>query len=203
NPLGAISHAAQLLGESPHISANNDTLIKIIDKNSQRVNKIVESVLQLSRNKLPHTENFDLAIWLQTYANEFILQHSLAEFDVKLQNVDNPLLINFDQEQLFQIVSNLCENGLRYSHGKPLLKLTIGTNSKHLCLDIQDYGQGMTDKTKGQIFEPFFTTESKGNGLGLYLSREICEANQASLNLHTNTDKGCCFRITFPKVITN
>ncbi|HHB91816.1 MAG TPA: HAMP domain-containing histidine kinase, partial [Thioploca sp.] len=75
--------------------------------------------------------------------------------------------------------------------------------SNHPYLDIRDYGTGMTDKTKNQIFEPFFTTEPKGTGLGLYLAREICEANQASLNLCSNTDKGCCFRISFPQLIKN
>ncbi|MBE9561728.1 MAG: HAMP domain-containing histidine kinase [Proteobacteria bacterium] len=203
NPLGAISHAAQLLEESPHTSTNNDTLIKIISKNSWRVNKIVENILQLSRNKPPNTENFDLAIWLRSYTDEFIQQHSLIKSDIKLKNQDKPLFVTFDQGQIFQVVNNLCENGLRYSKDKPLLKLTIGMDSNRPYLDIQDCGQGMTDKTKNQIFEPFFTTEPKGNGLGLYLSREICEANQASLNLFSNTNRGCCFRISFPKVIEN
>ncbi|MDM8565202.1 ATP-binding protein [Candidatus Halobeggiatoa sp. HSG11] len=203
NPLGAISHAAQLLRESPHISTDNDTLIQIIDKNSQRVNKIIENVLQLSRNKSPNTENFDLAIWLQSYINEFIQQHFLTKSDIILQNFDTPLFVNFDQEQMFQIVDNLCENGLRYTQGTPLLKLTIGINSDCPYLDIRDYGQGMTDKTKNQIFEPFFTTESKGNGLGLYLAKEICEANQSFLNLYSNNNRGCCFRISFPKVTKN
>lgn len=198
NPLGAISHAAQLLAESPHISKSNDTLIQIIGKNSQRVNKIVENILQLSRNKPPNTENFDLAIWLQIYTDEFIQQHSLTKSDIILENIDNHLFVNFDQEQLFQIVNNLCENGLRYSQEKPMLKLIIGIEENNHYLDIQDYGLGMTDKTKEQIFEPFFTTEPKGNGLGLYLSKEICEVNKASLNLCSNTIKGCCFRISFP-----
>ncbi len=203
NPLGAISHAAQLLEESPQISADNSRLIQIITNNSQRVNTIVENVLQLSRNKPPNTEIFDLADWLRNYASEFINQHFLRPSDIILQNINNSLLIAFDQEQLFQIVNNLCENGLRYSKGEPLLQLRIDTDSNHPYLDIQDYGNGMTNKTKNQIFEPFFTTEPKGNGLGLYLAREICEANQASLNLCSNTDRGCCFRIRFPKLIEN
>ncbi len=203
NPLSAISHAAQLLEESPHISTSNSRLTHIITKNSQRVNTIVENVLQLSRNKPPNITIFNLPVWLQSYINEFISQHSLSASSIVLQNIDDSLQVSFDQEQLYQIISNLCENGLRYSQGEPLLQLSIGIESVHPYLDIQDHGTGMTDKTKNQIFEPFFTTEPKGTGLGLYLAREICEANQASLNLYSNTDKGCCFRISFPQLVKN
>ncbi len=203
NPLGAISHAAQLLEEYPHISESNSRLTHIINKNSQRVNTIIENVLQLSRNKPPNISIFNLSVWLRDYINEFISQHSLSASSIILLNADDLLQVSFDQEQLYQVIDNLCDNGLRYSQGEPSLQLTIGIESKHPYLDIQDYGMGMTDKTKNQIFEPFFTTEPKGTGLGLYLAREICEANQTTLDLCSNNDKGCCFRISFPQLIKN
>jgi len=60
-----------------------------------------------------------------------------------------------------------------------------------------DHGPGMPEDVASQLFEPFFTTDVDGSGLGLYISRELCEANQASLVLDKNTSKGCCFRIHF------
>lgn len=65
-------------------------------------------------------------------------------------------------------------------------------------MDIMDQGSGMPDEIAKHVFEPFVTSESQGTGLGLYIARELCEANQAALNLQSNTDNGCCFRITFP-----
>jgi len=75
------------------------------------------------------------------------------------------------------------------------LSIGVGVDTSRPFLDVQDHGQGMTSVVKAQIFEPFFTTESKGTGLGLYIAREICEANQASMLLLSNSSSGCCFRI--------
>lgn len=65
-------------------------------------------------------------------------------------------------------------------------------------MDIKDRGEGMPEEIATHVFEPFVTSENHGTGLGLYIARELCEANQASLDLHSNTEQGCCFRITFP-----
>jgi len=199
NPLSAISHAGQLLAESPHIFQDDVRLTQIIAKHSQRVNNIIESVLQLSRRSPPHTQCFDLQVWLRSYLDDFIIQQNLNQSDIVLHTHHSHKTVCFDPEQLYQVVGNLCDNGLRYCQGTPLLELTIGMSeeSSRLYLDVQDHGEGMTEEVKAQIFEPFFTTESKGTGLGLYLAREICEANQASLQLLSHSDTGCCFRIHF------
>jgi two-component system sensor histidine kinase PilS (NtrC family) len=199
NPLSAISHAGQLLAESPHISQDDARLTQIIAKNSRRVNTIIENVLQLSRREQANTQTVDLHTWLLSYLDDFIIQQDLNPSDIILHTHHSDLTICFYPEQLYQVVGNLCENGLRYSRGTPRLELTTGISdeSSRSYLDIQDKGQGMTQEVKAQIFEPFFTTEFKGTGLGLYLTREICEANQASLHLLSNLKTGCCFRIHF------
>ncbi|KHD07179.1 hypothetical protein PN36_04605 [Candidatus Thiomargarita nelsonii] len=199
NPLGAISHAGQLLAESTHISQEEHRLTQIIAQHSQRVNTIIENVLQLSRRSSANTQCFDLHAWLQTYLDGFIILQYLSNTDIHLQSDYHTLMVCFDPDQLEQVIYNLCENGLRYSQGTPLLelKISVSEDSNRPYLDIQDQGQGMTEKVKAQIFEPFFTTESKGTGLGLYLAKEICDANQASLQLSSNSNLGCCFRIYF------
>ena len=199
NPLGAISHAGQLLAEYPNISKDVARLTEIIAKNSHRVNTIIENVLQLSRQVPAKTESFNLCFWLQSYIDELLLKEDLKTSDILLSCHCSHVIIYFDPSQLYQVVSNLCENGLRYSQTPPLLELTVGMTeeSNRPYLEIQDHGEGMTDKTKAQIFEPFFTTENKGTGLGLYLAREICEANQASLHLRSTSHTGCCFCIFF------
>ncbi len=199
NPLGAISHAAQLLAELPQVSQDNVRLTQIIVNHSERVNTIIENVLQLSRREPANTQYFDLLSWLQSYVNEFTIQQELNTDDIVLYTHHNTLMVYFDPEQLYQVLNNLCENGLRYSQGNPLLKLTIdiSTDTGRPYLDVRDQGEGMTEDVKTQIFEPFFTTQSKGTGLGLYIALEICEANQATLHLYSNSNTGCCFRILF------
>ncbi|NJO16043.1 MAG: PAS domain-containing protein [Thioploca sp.] len=200
NPLSAISHAGQLLAESPLISPADLRLTQIIANNSRRVNFIIENILQLSRRGPPNSQRFALLAWLQTFIEDLINQQGLAPTDILLHTKGTAFEISFDPIHLYQVLANLCENGLRYSQGNPLLELTMGYSeeSQRPYLDICDHGPGMTAEVKAQVFEPFFTTHSTGTGLGLYLAREICEANQASLHLLTHSSTGCCFRIIFP-----
>ncbi|MBL4827318.1 MAG: ATP-binding protein, partial [Spongiibacteraceae bacterium] len=91
----------------------------------------------------------------------------------------------------------------RHSHqqtDKATLTLNFHINpSTHLpVLDIIDDGAGVEEKNKDQVFEPFYTTESTGTGLGLYISRELCEANQSRLDYVRDDNNKSCFRISFP-----
>jgi two-component system sensor histidine kinase PilS (NtrC family) len=201
NPLSAISQASQLLAESTLIAPADLRLTQIIANNSRRVNAIIENILQLSRRGPPNNQQLILATWLPTFIADFINQHSLAPADMLL-SVKSAIEINFDPTHLYQILANLCENGLRYSQGSPLLELIMGYSeeSNRPYLDVCDHGTGITEEVKAQVFEPFFTTNSTGTGLGLYLAKEICEANQATLHLISNSPTGCCFRITFSTV---
>jgi len=203
NPLAAISQAGQLLAESPELSGGDVRLARIVVEHCQRVNVIIENVLQLSRQGTIHCQQFALDEWLSEFLAEFREQRHLETDAVVLTLKSTPVLVNVDPTQLHQALWNLCENGLRYSREKPLLLLTVGMNvdSHRAYLDICDQGTGMDTAVAAQIFEPFFTTERQGTGLGLYIARELCTANQATLHLLTNTPTGCCFRISFAPLI--
>ena len=107
--------------------------------------------------------------------------------------------IRMDRGQFQQVLWNLCENGLRYSRTRPKLELRCGVlpSSQRPYLDVIDHGPGIPVQVEDNLFEPFFTTEKTGTGLGLYIAAELCESNQASLGLYSNTAEGCCFRINF------
>ncbi len=206
NPLGAISHASQLLAESESLrtTSHDRRLVQIIIKHCQRMNNVVENVLQLSRQGKTQAQEVELNEWTLGFIADFLEQtqtsQELSVQDIELRLAAQPLWIAFDPGQLRQIVWNLCDNGLRYSQGTPKLILASGVNaeSQRVYLDIRDHGQGMSAQVAAQIFEPFFTTEVRGTGLGLFLSRELCERNQAVLHLLENRANGCTFRISFP-----
>ena len=201
NPLGAISHAAQLMAESPEITAADQKMTTIIRRHSERVNAIIENVLQLSRRRSADVRLIDPGEWLATVVNEYSETDSGdAEIDFKLSG--SRVSARFDPTQLHQALINLMDNGLRYSEqntGRRTLTLTAGVteDGQRAYIDVRDQGPGLSDKQQASLFEPFFTTESEGTGLGLYLARELCEANQARLFLLDNNERGCCFRITF------
>lgn len=202
NPLGAISHAAQLLGESEALSDADRRLSAIIQNHSLRVNRIIENVLQLSRRQAANPEKRDLCEWL----NKFAQQHSQTHgkpVQIKLVLPDTPIQVYMDFSQLEQVLGNLCSNGLRYSEkatGNANITLHVYMHDSLAipCLDIIDYGEGISDADRAQIFEPFFTTDTTGTGLGLYIARELCMANQASLDYKRTAEGHSCFQISFP-----
>jgi len=201
NPLGAISHAAQLLGESEELSGADQRLSQIIQDQSRRMNLVIENVLQLSRRRQTEPHLLDLKQWLEHYVEE--LRGSLpADQAVHLDISPGTLTTRMDAEQLQQVMTNLVQNGLRYSgqlhqNAQVWLRLFHAPYSELPSLDVMDDGPGVAEEHLTKIFEPFFTTESKGTGLGLYLSRELCESNQASLNYTPRQGGGSCMRITF------
>lgn len=200
NPLGAISHATQLLAESDALLGPDLRLLEIIQQHCKRMNGIIENVLQLSRRQVSSPELFHLCEWLEAFVEDFNGgRPKPAEISVIC---DENLQVRFDPKQLDQVVTNLVANGLRYSlqaSGNETLMLRVG----HLTLDglpyldIIDNGPGVPATVREHLFEPFYTTENTGTGLGLYLSRELCEANQARLDCMAHDAPGACFRITF------
>lgn len=200
NPLGAISHATQLLAESDVIQGPDRRLLDIIGQHCVRMNNVVENVLSVSRRQPSSPQTFGLGEWLRDFREEYLAVADTSTF-IHIPEGNPPLTIRFDPPQLYQVVSNLVMNGLRYSKkqtGKAQVQLESGrlAMSGQPYLDVIDNGPGIPPKQAEHLFEPFFTTESNGTGLGLYLSREICEANQARLD-YIPRNHGACFRITF------
>jgi len=202
NPLAAISHAEQLLAESTRLDTQEKRLTEIIHKNSDRVNAIIENVLQLSRREISVPEGIRLKHCLENFKQEFIVCHGIEAEDIAINIHPEGTQIYFDSTQLQQILWNLCENGMRYSRkndAHPLLKLQGGQDETDKCfLNIIDFGSGIAQEYVNNIFEPFFTTEKSGSGLGLYICKELCEANSARLSYQHNARSGSCFRIDFP-----
>ncbi|OGT79632.1 MAG: hypothetical protein A3H91_02840 [Gammaproteobacteria bacterium RIFCSPLOWO2_02_FULL_61_13] len=199
NPLGAISHASQLLSESLSPEGKERRLTSIIEENSRRVNGMIESVLSISRRGRAQPQAIHLHEQVRRFAEELRARNSLDAEAVVLQSEAAETVVQLDPDQLFQILWNLCENGLRYSRRAPLLTLKCGTgaDSRRPFVEVIDTGSGVAAESREQLFEPFFTTEPKGTGLGLYIARELCEANQAVLQLAWTGATGTCFRITF------
>jgi len=203
NPLGAISNAAQLLGEAASQEGEQKRLVKIIDDQSRRMNVIVENVTQLSRRDHVNPARLALGSWLREFAQQYAETLQLPSELFTLTAADR-LEVCIDPEQLHQVVSNLCQNALRHSPpytGTPLIKLDAGVDSEQRpYLDVIDWGKGVAPEIVDFIFDPFFTTTPKGTGLGLYIARELCEGNGATLDYHPGEGKvGSRFRITLAR----
>jgi two-component system sensor histidine kinase PilS (NtrC family) len=191
NPLGAVSHAAQLLQESQELSATDKRMADIIVHQSERMNSIIESVMQISRREPPKPEYLLLATWLEDFSRGYLKSlNRHAELTIECEYRE--LLVEFDQENLQRVMSNLLDNALRHSKlatGLEQAKITVGQDftSQRCLVSIIDAGEGVAPADQAKLFEPFFTTVPEGSGMGLYLCKELCEINNATLSyLPTN-----------------
>lgn len=200
NPLGAISHAGQLLSESSSLDSADRRLTEIIDTHAKRVNQIIENVMQISRGKTAQPEPITLNEWLPHYLSEYKNQSDINA-DIELELLSKNIQARFDISQLRQILNNLCDNGLRHGHKatgeyRLLLRAGIDSNTSLPFLEVIDFGEGIPADKQATIFEPFFTTEATGSGLGLYLSKALSEANHANLEYKPASGLSC-FRLSF------
>ncbi len=199
NPLAALSHAAELLSESDQLLDQDRRLVDITLTQSARINTIIKSVLQFSRREEMTRQTFDLLEWCEENAAQITLDHGIPAkaIDIDGESVD----VVMNSAQLQQILGNLCDNAIRHSPAfvdKPIVTLEISrTPSGGVQLDVVDSGSGIDEQTVQHLFEPFFTTHVQGTGLGLYICRELCEANGASLNYIDDEHIGSRFRVTF------
>jgi two-component system sensor histidine kinase PilS (NtrC family) len=201
NPLGAISHAGQLLSESQNLDKGDTRLTDIINIQSRRMNGVIENVLELSRRKAPVPLRLNLKKWVEEFVTQFPQEKfEPAAIDVVVE--PDATEVRVDPGQLNQALTNLVLNGLRYSQqrtGSATLRLEGGLDATtdRPYLNVIDAGPGVPDDEAEHLFEPFFTTERTGTGLGLYITRELCEANQARVTYTRHHGGGSCFRITF------
>ncbi|WP_295393410.1 ATP-binding protein [uncultured Thiodictyon sp.] len=202
NPLSAISHAGQLLGEAKGLSADDRHLLDIIRRNSGRIDEIVRSVLQLSRRNQLDAQNIELVAWLEEFCTEFREAHALAPEHFMFEFEPVPIPADVDPRHLHQIIANLCENALVHaarpdSPASILVRVSRGEDQERARIEVTDDGPGIDKDTVEEIFNPFFTTKVSGTGLGLYIARELAETNGIRLEYHRAQPWGSCFRLVF------
>ena len=201
NPLGAISHAAQLLNES-ELNPQNHNLVEVILRHAKRVNRLVQNIMQLSRQRTPDIKIVDI---YQLCSQSKTQIEEGAEFDqpvIVLKAPAQTVVAPFDASQLQQVLTNLLTNALRHSYKATGLawasiEFALQKDLSLPAVRIFDRGPGVSEADGEKIFEPFYTTEKSGSGLGLYIARGLCEINFATLSYIYNRHSRGYFQILF------
>jgi len=199
NPLAAINYAVQLLEESDDIPTADRRLLEIIRQQGVRMNGIVENVLGLARREPAKPEYVELVALTRYFVDEYRAGHPLED-DTLRATASRPQIATLaDPRQLHQILTVLVHNALTYGRlpGEPArvtLHVQVDLHSQP-TIDVIDRGPGIPERVAQQLFRPFFTTSGHGTGLGLYIARELCRANQASLDFVPLPAGGSCFRV--------
>ena len=199
NPLAAINYAVQLLEESDDIRPADRRLLEIVRQQGSRMNGIIENVLGLARREPAKPEHVELVALARHFIDEYAASHPLENDSLRATGAEPRITAMFDPRQLHQVLTVLVHNALLYGRlpGEPAriqLNVHRDTNGTPL-VDVLDRGPGIPDQVSQQLFRPFFTTSGHGTGLGLYIARELCRGNQASLDYVPMPGGGSCFRI--------
>jgi len=197
NPLSAISYAAELLREEKHDPAQ-ERLLQIILDNAARLNHLVQDVLQLNRRDQVQREECNLTEKLPLFIDGFHHAEGVPR-EVFAIKASAACLVDFDRDHLEQVLWNLCRNAVRYCQkraGSVQLHAWRQDDGRTV-LEICNDGPAVAAEAIQQLFEPFFTTSVGGTGLGLYIARELCEANGAVIEYRQRAQGGACFRIEF------
>jgi two-component system sensor histidine kinase PilS (NtrC family) len=196
NPLGAISHAAQLLAENKELPATEIRLTEIIKQHSNRINHIIEDIMQISRGHVASKDTMQLQDWMSRFIESFCLGSDIDKECIQLEIDTQVSEIHFDAGHLNRILTNLCNNARSHGHSDlPLYIKIYQDENQSLCIEVADQGKGIDAEERDKIFEPFYTTSHKGSGLGLYIVSQLCELNDAEIVVTSNEYGGSSFII--------
>lgn len=201
NPLAAIRYSAQLLAESPELTAEDTRLVDIINNHCTRANDVVENILQLSRRERSRPESIDLNAWVLAFVEDYKQSNDLGGDHLRAVTMNRTIEAMVDPQHLQQVVWNLVQNAVRYGRqpnqpARVTVVARLAAEKGPPLIEIIDRGPGIPPKVAAQIFEPFYTTHEYGTGLGLYLAKQMSEASQAALEYVPVAGGGACFRIT-------
>ena len=195
NPLASVSHAAELLVEENRNPAR-ERLTRIIRDNAARLDRMVKDVLELNRRDRVQAESIRLGGFIPTFVEGFAQSEGLPLEGIALE-LDPGAVVDCDRVHLNQILWNLVRNAWRHSSKRPgSVRIMAHRAGGRTELHVVDDGPGVPRELQSQLFEPFFTTYSAGAGLGLYIARELCAANGATLD-YIDRGAGAEFRVVW------
>jgi two-component system, NtrC family, sensor histidine kinase PilS len=201
NPVGAMSHAGQLLAESSHLTEEEHRLTQIIRTNADRVSGIIDNVQRLSRRERARLELLSLRAWTGEFHTEFCETMQWPHTQLIVNGTLSDVEVRVDPDQLRQIVWNLCDNALKHAaqgdRGQSIeIRYGRMAPSTRPFLEVVDRGPGVASEHIERIFEPFYSG-GRGTGLGLFLARELAQTNGATLLYEPRGGGGSVFRLVF------
>jgi two-component system sensor histidine kinase PilS (NtrC family) len=205
NPLGAMRGAIQVLESSTPPNSSQASLMQIILKESDRLNKIITNFLTYASPRITNFSKVDLR---ESIEDTFtLLKHSP---DVKENHIlkaelpDEPIIIDADPTQLKQIFWNLARNAIMaMPDGGNLLISASEMQNKRIRILFEDTGCGMSPKQVEQLFEPFSQSTTGGTGLGLSIVYQIVRDHYGTINVRSTEDKGTTITVELPLEMKN
>jgi signal transduction histidine kinase len=197
NPLAGISGAAGILRRG-HASAENvRECVEIIEKESQRLNKLLTNFLEFARPRAPRLQPTDLSAVIDSVVT--LAAHSPGASMVEFRRViaDGLPEVECDSEQLKQVLLNLVINSIEEAP-RGVVELRASAHGDWATITVRDQGQGIPPERQAQMFDPFFTTKDSGTGLGLAIASKIVEQHGGVLRAANAPGRGMDLIVRLP-----
>jgi signal transduction histidine kinase len=191
----------------------------LVERGILHLNKLVVDVTQFSRRRQLDVSDCDLNDLIESSLELVADRIQEKETPVEKEFTAGAVLGKWDEEQLREVFVNLIANAIDASEPKSPVKITtqlfdagsgprplggaVRARGERVRILIEDYGAGMSEKTRGRLFEPFFTTKKRGTGLGLSIVRQILDLHGGSIEVESEQGKGTTFSIELPLAPNN
>lgn len=205
NPLNAISMAIQRVGRE-YAPAREDSqkefsrLVSVIRSEIQRINRIVEEFLGLTRKGALEAKEVQVRELLERLLILIQPQAFSRGVQVLLSGEDQELRVVVDSDRIMQALMNLTVNAMEamgLEGGELRLSYKVERRSR-VILEIHDSGRGISKEDISKIFEPGYSTKGGGLGLGLHIAREIVRLHGGEITVQSQEGKGTTFFVLLP-----
>jgi two-component system, NtrC family, sensor histidine kinase HydH len=198
NPLASLSGAAGMLRRSPDATARQVELLEIIEKECQRLNRMLTSFLEFARPRTPQARLTAVEPILDGVIG--LASHAIGRKKITLRKSIEPGVpeMHCDAEQLQQVLLNMVINAIQASEDGDSIVLQARVWQEKVWLDVRDEGCGVKPEHVDRLFDPFFTTKESGTGLGLPVAHEIVRSIGGVLKVTHNPERGMTFSVGLP-----
>jgi two-component system sensor histidine kinase HydH len=194
-PLGILKSSAQMLERRPNLSSQDRELTGFIVKETERLNRLVTTLLESTSPRAPLFQDHDL---------HEIISHVLALVGSKLEKSAlrvethlsaTPPIVSCDREQIIQVLLNLIINAIQHAPEGGQILLTTRNEPTGLSIRVEDNGPGVPEQDQRRIFDPFYTLRKGGIGLGLTIVQQIVQAHGGRIEVSKSILGGACFTV--------
>ena len=170
---------------------------------SKRLSDLLDLGRLMSGNITLHTEIFDIKPSMLKVYSEFVVQAAERDQPLEIEVPDGLPAIEADKYRLEQMLSNLISNAINFNNVGKSVVLRAKVKAKQLIIEVQDHGEGISQKEQQMIFQPYHHVEQDrqrfaGLGLGLAISKHIAEAHCGTITLKSEEGKGNTFAVLLP-----
>ncbi len=197
-PLGILRSSTDVLKREKGISEEGQEVLGFINSETERLNKLVSTLIDAARPRLPVFTNVDLTQLISNVIGLLQAQAEAKTINMIFDSQDRTINAELDADQMIQVLMNLMMNAIQVLPKGGQIAVKLKQTERQTMITVSDNGEGIAAEHQADIFEPFFTKRSGGVGLGLAIVKQIIQAHNGDIHYQTSSMGGAQFTITLP-----